>query len=120
MIINTHSIPIQLLLLALLHQHVAQSPIINCQCKTAGSGEQQQSGVGPVAHGVAFHRLKGLVLQHFSISLFLFPPFISITSEALPRTHPVAMPMLVLIWKPVPARTVLGSPQFGLGTQSRC
>jgi hypothetical protein len=52
-------------------------------------------------------------LQHFSISLFPFPPFFSITSESLPHTHPVAILMLVLIQKPVLARTVLGSPRLG-------
>jgi hypothetical protein len=96
---------------------VVQS-LINHQCKTAGSEEQQQSGVGPVAHRVAFRCLGGLVLQHFSVSLFPFPPFVSLISESLPHTHPVAILILVLIWKPVPTRTVLGSPQLGLGTQS--
>jgi hypothetical protein len=119
MIINTHSIPIQPLLPSLLHQHTVQSLIINHQHKTAGGREQQQSGVGPVARGVAFHHLGSLVLQHFSAS-FPFPPFVCITSESLLHTHPVAIPTLVLIWKPVPTWTVLGSLQLGLGTQSWC
>lgn len=47
--------------LSLPPQHNVQSPIIHGQSKTTGSGENQERAVGPMARGVAFRGLVGLV-----------------------------------------------------------
>jgi hypothetical protein len=64
------------------------------------------------------HSQAHIYITYSILVLLPFPPFLSITSQSLPHTHLVAIPMLVLIWKPVLTRTVLGSPQLRLGTQS--